>query len=161
MDSVRRQFARLLAPFKRFSAKCLITWRNTQPIRAQERQTPTRSTPTRTKHCAKPPRHRWKMVKSRKQNDSDTGATAFTLPDPSPDGRASFRAWLLGAGFLFHMHFIYINGITSYDLSFPCTWVCLYVQTVSHHSPLPDERKPFSLFSKLLKKLFCLKFVCM
>ncbi len=53
-----------------------------------------------------------KMVKSRKQNDSDTGVTTFTLPDPSPDGRASFRAWLLGAGFLFHMHFIYINGIT-------------------------------------------------
>ncbi len=32
-------------------------------------------------------------------------------------------------GFLFHMHFIYINGITSYDLSFPCSRVCLYVQT--------------------------------
>lgn len=126
MDSVRRRFARLLAPFKRSSAKCLITWRNTQPIRAQERQTPARSTPTRTKHCAKPARHRRRTVKSRKQNDSDARVAAFPIPDPSPDGRALFRAWLLGAGLQgFYSIFFYLYNWHK----FLRPQLSLYVQT--------------------------------
>lgn len=160
MDLERRRFVRLLAPFKRSSAKCLITWRNTQPIRAQERQTPARSTPTRTKRCAKPPKHRWRTVKSRKQNDSDARVAAFPVPDLSPDGRALFRAWLLGAGLQgFYSIFFYLYNWHNF------LWpqLCLYVQT-SHvilTAQYFAKHKPFSLFYKLLKKLFCSKFVCM